>query len=549
MTERDSPPLLPFAGLVVAGVVAFALLEPLVVGLGRLPPAAYERAFFAPEIPARVVHLVRTRLPVAAIAAGVLVIVLAVVADGLLARSAVRRRLVGVAAGWDAVEEGRALRWLVGAITGVAALSLAAYPYNLYLDRAHLADRLLVVALWGALLWRPIFALPFALVAGAVAHQFQLPLGSYSTTELELLVRVPILLGAWWIVRALVRDRRPDAFVFLLCCLMAVTWWSSGWGKLSVGWITHPYVHLLLLGAHANGWLGVLRTGTVEQIADVAQAVRVPMMLLTLAVECGSLLVLARRWTLPAFLALTIAFHLGAFALTGILFWKWILVDAAFLAFLLRGRRIDRLRIFGGRRLALAVLLVVGQRAWIRAQDLTWFDTPLTYSIRLEGLDAAGGTHALPAGFFRPFAETFVLETFPYLSPHPQLTGAMGVTRSRALADALVVARDPAAVFELERLAAPRSDTALATNFDGFVARSLRTANRRGAEGHPRRPGVPRHLWTTPLDAGWPGRPAIVRVRVVEVTSFYDGRHLRVLRRRLLRTIDVATGTATAIGR
>jgi hypothetical protein len=330
---------------------------------------------------------------------------------------------------------------------------------------------------------------------------------------------------------------------------MAVTWWSSGSGKLSVGWITHPYVHLLLLGAHANGWLAGVPTGTVEQVAEVVRTVRVPMMLLTLAVECGSLLMLARRWTLPAFLALTIAFHLGAFALTGILFWKWILVDVALLAFLLRGRRIDRLRIFGGWRLALAVLLVVGQRAWIRAQDLTWFDTPLTYSIRLEGLDAAGATHALPAGFFRPFAETFVLETFPYLSPHPQLTGPMGVTRSRPLADALVAAPDPAAVVALEQRAAPRTDAGLAGRFDGFVARSMRTANRLGAEGRLARPGVPRHLWTMPLDAVWPGEPAIVTVRVVEVTAFYDGRHLRELRHRPLRTIDVATGTSTAARR
>ena len=549
MTERGSPPLLPFAGLVAAGVLTFALLEPVVVALGRLPAEAYERAFFAPEIPARVIHLLRTRLPTAAIAAGVALVALALLADRLLARSAVRRRLADVAAGWDAVEEGRALRWLVGAITGVAALTLAAYPYNLYLDRAHLGDRLLVVALWGALLWRPILALPFAVVAGAVAHQFQLPLGSFSTTELELLLRVPILLGAWWTVRALARDRRADGFVFLLCCLLAVTWWSSGWGKLSVGWITHPHVHLLLLGAHANGWLGGVRTDTVERIAEVVRAVRVPMMLLTLAVECGSLLMLARRWTLPAFLALTIAFHLGAVALTGIFFWKWILVDAAFLAFLLRGRRIDRLRIFGGRRLALAVLLVVGQRAWIRAQDLTWFDTPLTYSIRLEGIDAAGATHPLPAGFFRPFAETFVLGTFPYLSPHPQLTGPMGVTRTRALADALVAARDPDAVLALERRAAPGADAELAGRFDDFVARSLRTANRLGAEGRLARPGVPRHLWTTPLDAAWPGRPDIVAVRVVEITSFHDGRHLRELRRRSLRTIDVATGAAAEAGR
>jgi hypothetical protein len=39
-------------------------------------------------------------------------------------------------------------------------------------------------------------------------------------------------------------------------------------------------------------------------------------------------------------------FHLGAFAMTGIFFWKWILVDAMLLVFLLRGKRLATLKLF-----------------------------------------------------------------------------------------------------------------------------------------------------------------------------------------------------------
>ena len=547
MAERVARAFLRFAGQVVASLATFTVLERLVVTLGRLPPAAYERAFFAPAIAARVAHLLRARAPgvvlVGAVALG------AAAAAAALARPAGRRRALGLLAGWDAVDEGPALRWLVGAATGIATCALAGYPYNAYFDRAHAADRLLLVALWGALLWRPAFALPFALVASAVAQQFQVPLASYSWTEMELLVRIPILLAAFWCVRAMLHERTADAFVFLLCCLLAVTWWASGSGKLRVGWITHPHVDLLLLGAYANGWLGDLPADTVVRLADVVAAWRLPLMLLTLAVECGALLLLWRRWSLVAFPAITIAFHLGAFALTGILFWKWILLDVALLAFLLQGRRVARLRIFSPAHFALAVAVVLGHPAWVAARNLTWFDTPLTYAMRLEGVDAAGGVHVLPAGFFRPYAETFVLETFPYLSPHTQLTGPMGVTQSRDVAAALVAAREPSDVFALERtLATSRYDAERGASFDRFVARWLRTLNRRTARGARARPGTPRHLWTFPLDADWDGTPAIVAVRVVELTSFYDGRTLRVIRVRPLRTIDVARGVSTPAG-
>jgi hypothetical protein len=543
VAERDARPLVRFTGHVVASIAAFVLLERLIVGLGRLPPAAYERSFVAPEILGRAGRLLLDRVPIGVLALCGAIAAIALIADGKRARFAGLRRALSIASGWSAVENGAALRWLIGVVTGIATWVLAAYPYNAYFDRLHLADRLLLVLLWAALVWRPLFVIPFALAASAIAHQFQIPLESYSWTEMELLIRIPILFGAYWVVRSLMREHRPDAFVFLLSCLIAVDWWSSGWGKIRVGWITHPHIDFLLLGAHANGWLGFMDTGAVERVAEVVAALRVPLMVFTLAVECGALVLLWRRWSLPAFLLLTITFHLGAFALTGIFFWKWIGVDLAFLAFLLRGRRITRLRVFSPAHFALSVLLIGGSGIWVAGRNLTWFDTPLTYVIRLVGTDAEGGTHALPAGFFRPYSETFVLETFPYLSPHPQLTGPMGVTQRREIANALLGARDSAGVAALEHaLGASRHDPERSARFERFVSRTIQTWNRGAPGGALAHVSAPRHLWTFPLGAEWSGSPAIVRVDVIEITNLYDGAALREIRRRRLRTIDVGGG-------
>lgn len=540
MAARDVRTFLPFVGQVVASLVVFALLEQVILGLTRLPAAAYEQAFLGPEILSRAVGLLRTRVPAVALVGGVALVALAFLADGKFAGSAGRRRAWRILGGWSDAEDGTALRWLIVAACGIAALSLAAYPYNAYFDQAHLMDRVLLGALWGGIIWRPLFALPFAVVASAMGGQFQIPLRSYSWTEMELLVRIPILFGAFWIVRSLFGERRVDLFVFLLSCLIAATWWASGWGKVRVGWITHPHIDLLLLGAHANGWLGFLDGAAAVRIAHAVAAVRIPLMIFTLVVECGALFILWRRWSLPAFLVLTSMLHVGAFALTGIFFWKWILIDLAFLTFLLYGRRVQRLRIFSLGHFVLAVILILGSQAWVAARNLTWFDTPLTYSIRLEGVDTKGNVHVLPAGFFRPYAETFVLETFPYLTPYPQLTGPMGVTQSRRIANALLAAEEPQEIFGLERtLGASRYDSERSARFDQFVARWIKTVNRKGVYALP---APPRHLWTFPLDAVWEGAPPIVRVNVDEITSFYSGTALREIRRRRLRTIDIDWG-------
>jgi hypothetical protein len=74
------------------------------------------------------------------------------------------------------------------------------------------------------------------------------------------------------------------------------------------------------------------------------------------------------------------------------------------------------------------------------------------------------------------------------------------------------------------------------------VARWLRASNRDGARAAPLCISAPRHLWTFPLDTDRDSLELIVEVRVVEVTNFYDGRALREIRRRTLRTIDLRGG-------
>ena len=359
---------------------------------------------------------------------------------------------------------------------------------------------------------------------------------------MSIILRFPVLVGAFWVVRTVMRERRSDVFIFAWCCVLAATYWTSGLGKLRVDWLTHPHVHLLLMGAYANGWLAFLDARAIERVAKVVAVAAWPFMLITLVIECGALLLLWRRWSLVAFLLLATTFHLGAFALTGIFFWKWIAVDACLLVYLFRDRRLLRLDIFTPARFALSVAVILASRLWAPSENLTWFDTPLTYSLRFEAEDARGDVHVLPAGFFRPYTEVFVLGTVPGISPHPQLTRGMGVTMDRQLAATLEAARSPEAVFALEATRGPvRVDSTATASFDDFVRRYAANA-RCPADREPillRVVGVPRHLWTFPLDASVPCDVPLSKVRVFEHTSFFDGTSVRLVRRRLVREIAV----------
>jgi hypothetical protein len=533
-------PAFRFAALVLGMLAVFRALDVAVARLVRLPASSYEEATFLDNLVLRWWHLVTTRIPWWLSVAGLAVFAVAAVIDARRFGGAGRRRVFTLFAGWNAIEDGASLRLWVMSVTGVAAWALSSYANNLYVDQMHVAERVIVIGLWLMIAWRPVFVFPFVLVAVAVAGQFVVPLGFFSWTEMDVVLRFPVLFGAWWVVRTLTGERRSDLLIFGWCCLLATTYWTSGLGKLRVGWLTHPHLDLLFLGATANGWLSFLDPATVQHAAVILSHLAWPLMLLTLVLECGALIMLFRRWSLVGFLSLAIIFHLGVFAITGIFFWKWILCDAFLLTYLLRGQQVERLAIFTPTSLAVSVAAIVAGPLWVSSVNLTWFDTPLTYSIRFEGVDTLGAAHELPAGFFRPFTEALVLQTFPYLTPNAQLTQAMGVTMDRQLAESLEASRSAEEVLALEATAARRVDPAASAAFDEFVSRYAAHA-RCGADRDPpvlRVLGAPRHLWTFPLQESLPCGVALGSVRVFELTSFYDGTSVRLMRRQLLRTID-----------
>ncbi len=546
--RRSSRPTLVFAGTVLGVLATFRVMDLVIARLGQLPASAYEESVFLDHLLSRWGRLLADRVPLGLIAAGIALLVIVIVVDARRFHGGgVRRHIVGLFAGWTQLDEGSPLRWFVLGVTGVATWALSFYARNLYVGQLHLADRLLLIALWLAIAWRPVFVVPFAIATTAVAGQFRVPLGFISWTEMGVVLRFPVLFGAFWVVSALSGRRRTDVFVFAWCCLLAATYWTSGLGKLRVGWLTHPHVHLLLLGAYVNGWLAFLEPRVIERVARTVAGFALPLMLFTLVVECGSLVMLWRRWSLITFFALATLFHLGAFAMTGIFFWKWILVDAMLVAYLLRDRHIVRLAIFTPGAFALSVAVILASPLWVPSENLTWFDTPLTYSLELEGVDVRGATYVLPAGFFRPYTEAMVLGPNGAIPPHARLTRGMGVAMDRSLAESLEAARSPESVLAVEQSRGTvRVDSTATAAFDAFVSAYASNA-RCSSERDPvllRVAGVPRHLWTFPLDAALPCGVALERVRVFERTTFFDGTKLQVIRRIPLREIAVVRTSA-----
>ena len=518
-----------FALRLGAQLSLFAVLERLVLSLGRLDERHYQSAFFLAGLPSQLLGLL-SRHPVlpTVVALGMLVV---------LGFPAGRSAVIRVFDGWGEVEGGTRLRVLIGFITGIAAWTGSTYAYNAWFGHTHGWDRLFLLTLWALSLWRPVFLLPFAVAFAAVLAQFEIPLQRYSRTEIELLLRVAVLASSFWIVRAFGRERTGDTLLFLLFCLVAVTYWWSGLGKLRINWLTHARVDLMPLMSHIGGWVGFLDIEVVTRISQRLAPFNLPIKILTLLVECGALFLLVRRRGLIAFLLLAPLFHLGIFLFSGILFWKWILVEAALLVFLLRGKYLASLSFFTPKHALLSLLVILGVNVWTNPVSLTWYETPLVYSIRIEGEGVDGRRYPIPATTFGPHVDTFVLGSFPYLPHHAQLTGSGGATQDLRLAKALLGTRDPAVVVEHERGLPDPFDPTLSEAFREFVRRFVLHAADSGRAWWSRL-GAPRHLWNFPHREPWEGQ-TLVRLHISEETWFYDGESMDMIRKLDLGSVEL----------
>lgn len=510
MKRRPAPLPLRLAGI----LVVYAVLERWALGLGALPPDAYEGA----SILLGLLH--RLLVPEGAPSLGYLSRLAVTVA--LLVGTLLRRERSS--ANWRQISDDRIPQLLTCVAVGILAWAYSTYSYNAYFDQSHISDRLALVGCGALVVWRPVFVLPFAVLVVGIATQFYYPIGGYSVAEQFMLVRVLLLFGAFHIARSVWPDVRAADFTFLVATLVAAGYVASGWGKLNLGWFTHGRVGLLLPGAWGDGWLRMLDAEAVATWTRRALRLDVLMVATTFVVEVLALFALVRRRFFVAFLGLWVVFHLGIVAMAGILFWKWIVFELTFLAAFVGARKAASLEFFSGVHAALSVVLIVGGTVWFQPVNLSWYSVPLSYAYRFEAVDAAGARSTLSPAFFAPYDYQFGLAGFAYLSPETQLPDTWGAQSSRQGAERVVALRDmdEARALESELGGVHARAPAIAT-MESFLRRFVSARARIEPAAMRRLLAPPRQIQNFAVGTAYQRDDPVVAVEVSQVTVFFDG--------------------------
>ena len=443
--------------------------------------------------------------------------------------------------GWSSFESTSSIRWFITLVAVIMAWSFSTYDYNLYFNQGHYLDRVLLLVLVPCIYWRPFFVFPFILQLISVIWQFNYPLGGYSVAEQFLLVRILILFLAVLVLKPLSGSRKINDFIFISLTLLASSYWWPGVGKIRLNWIAHGHLYLLMFATYAKGWLAFLDPTIIETLGKVFSWLDWPMRLGTLLLEFGALFALWRRASLIFFLAGWPLFHLGVFAMSGIFFWKWVLLDALILTLFLRNKRFRALPIFTRGHFVLSIILIGGCPLWFKPVNLSWYDSGLSYADRTHVIGVSGKEYTLSPHFFAPYDYKFTVGGFNFFSREPRLSITWGSTRDPVVATALRKASSPEEFLAIEsKFGKIRYRPETIDKLDKFLIRFFTNLNARGSKKTWLSPiRSPAQLWTFPRGNAFTNQEKIAKLVIYQITAIFDGTRYIEIRKQLIHELDI----------
>lgn len=487
-------------------------------------------------------------------------------ADGFvrtLARVGVRRETAVVLAStvpwavvamvwrWEAMPGGQSVRVLVAVVTGFLAWKAATKDIDVVIGEAHGLARVLLVGCAVGVWWSPAFA-----IAGALLLSTPFALWEHHAT---LPMRV-LLATVTFVVLSTVLQGIPELmanpailFWFVLTIQVShyvITALAKGWlGPHWTSWPRDNRLHHIAASAYAWGWLRFIPWPAWRRVVHTAQRFERPMQASVFAVEALAPVALLDPNVAVAMCVVWSLFHIGVFALSGLLFWDWILTNLTVAAAILLLPAAVTLQVFGPWQMLAAMVFMVAfplrHKLW-RPMPLGWWDTPLTQRVHWHAHGESGLVYGLYANFWCPHERLFGKVNACYLAPVPVMTYHLGEVWKHELRDAIRAAGADKRAIDAVRAEfgiEPRSD-ALSENHVAYIRRLFYELNR-GVRKHV----LPRSLRWLKAPGGqcfyWGELPAYRRQEPVTKVSlhyreeYYDGDRLVRLEDQPILDIDI----------
>ena len=339
---------------------------------------------------------------------------------------------------WEKDGSGKAMQLVAAGCTACIGWAYSTHDFNYLYGEYHYADRIALVLLAFGVYHRPVLLVPFCVLASIALGQFDYPL-VYSWTDKLPIVQTLYLAAFFQLLRRFLKTPHSSILLNATLILWAAFYFMPGIGKVQLAWLSSNNSGNIVYGAAIqNGWLAWLGWQPVNQIAAFANEWGAPLKLMVMCIELGAPLILFRRRIAVLFFASAIAMHVGIFALSGICFWKWVVLDIVFIVVLIRWVPDSYFSLRTGMcGIVFSVAFILISE---RDVSLAWLDSPVVPAFRMTAYDESGEPHLLLPREFAPFDIPFSQGRFFFLTETPQLVDCFGAVASKETVAALTAA-------------------------------------------------------------------------------------------------------------
>ena len=452
------------------------------------------------------------------------------------------------------------------------------YSYNLYVDQPHVLDRILVIAFAVAVFFHPAFIAPSFILTLLSMSQFNYPLGEYVLTDKQLpLFSIILFLGfhlamigklilnrmACWMrkrrrcssgngrrksrlalhyLRWMLVGLNAKVFLFLLLCLFGASYLQPALEKILISpsgteWFLSNELDRLVAFAILRDYYFFMTEGGGETAMAMSQALGRLLIIATLVIEVSAILILSNRKLACALLVSFACLNLGIFWLSGIFFWKWVILDLVLAVLVLAP---EARPVFNRKSLFLSMLIMLTAIFHFRPIALAWFDTALVDNYRFTLTTEDGSQFEVSETALVPHDFFFIMESYDYINPEKILPGT-GQTSNYRIADEINNSDAASMPALLNANGQTLLDEIKAYEFDAFLTRYFENWNQRMDKRM--LPfdifSAPPHIWSGKSENAFQWDQRVAQVDIYYETAFFDGHKIERLESKLIRRIAI----------
>lgn len=457
---------------------------------------------------------------------------------------------------WSIIPHDQAVRLICGGLAVMLTWKAVTKDVDPVVGTTHGPHRIALVICCGGVFMSP--ALVFV-VLYLLTHPFRLwehhatlPMRSLLASAAFLLAATVSHQAAGSAQRTLFATATP--LMFFLVVMQVSHYWITAFAKAWLGpkwysWVTDNQLHHLAASAYSWGWARFLPWTTWRNVIRVLRVTEKPMQLMGFGVELLAPLALLDVRLAIGFSVAWSLFHLGVFAVSGLLFWDWIVTDLIIAAALLTMPSSATAAAFGALPLLLGVVFMavfpLRHRLW-KPMPLGWWDTPLTQRMHWIAETDDGTQLGVYNNLMCPHERLYGKVHACFLAPKAGVSYHLGEVWKRDLRDKIRAAGPNAAAIDRirEQHGVIVRDEALAAAHLDYLRRFFFEMNQ-----GTRKWILPRFLrWLkAPGDQifywgelpAYRGQQTIRKVHLVYREEYFDGNALIRLTEQHVATVDI----------